>query len=462
MAVGYLLLTLAVCAYEACRIRRSGPDVVTVFISLFVLQCCLPGIVIFACLPFVDPLEPTGTPAFDRILSSVDLPAAFLVLTLTAWFVFFFYAFTEAMRIFLKRVAAPLPSNSRFIISGAAPRLVGLLACGLALTLVSFWLLGQTLLERYANLILFRQYSEDIERNLLTTYSFSLTQSWAWLSVPALFVVSEVRRRGLAWYFCLACAITFAILGVSRRSIFIPILLAYLTLVMFDGRWRLKWVLAAAIPVLFWVGFGKEIFSVAATGGAFEQVGERYSNVASALTRSASDIGITLLESLGTINLLDLEPRFGVDHLLSFLRRIPVNWFGWEPDLPVRMVRLSTEAFGMAEDQDIPPGLFGQMWLDFGVFGPIFWALLFSLQMGIIQRVFVATIITRQAAAAFTLVTFMVALPLNSGSFDFTFNVDMFALLLAIWFTFRLVRVRIADVAARTGCHPPVTRSLNR
>jgi hypothetical protein len=446
LAVGYALLTVAICRYEAQRIRASGPDMVTLFISFFVLQCCLPGLVIFACLPFAHPLYPTDNAAWDRILSRLDLPAALLVLGLTAWFVFFFYAFTALMGIVLRRLGMHLPRGSRFLVCGAATRLLGVVTLGTVLTLVSFWLIGDTLVERYANLILFRQLSEDVERNVLNAYAFSLTQSWLWLTVPALFVISETRGRGVWWYLCLGCGIALAVLSVSRRSIFIPILLAYLTLVSFDGRWRVKWILAASIPLLLWVGYGKEFFGAMVSGGSLEQVGERYSTVASASIRTASEIGITLVESWGSINLLDLDPRFGVDHLLSFLRRIPVGWFGWDPGLPTRIVRLSTEAFATPEDLDIPPGLFGQMWLDFGVLGPIVWALIFAFQVSIVQRVFALTIVTRQAAAALALITFIVALPLNTGSFDFTFSVDIIVLVLAILLTFKLVRVRVAHV----------------
>ena len=54
VSLGYLLLTIAVGAYEAQRIRVTGPDSISVFIVLFAVQCCLPGIVIYACLPLVD------------------------------------------------------------------------------------------------------------------------------------------------------------------------------------------------------------------------------------------------------------------------------------------------------------------------------------------------------------------------------------------------------------------------
>lgn len=446
MAAGYALMTVAVCGYEAHRIRASGPDVITVFISLFVLQCCLPGLVIFAWLPFADPLHPTDNLDLDRILTALDFPAALLVFGLTGWFVSCFYGLTALMGVLLRRIATLLPPGSHFVVQVAGTRLLGVLALGAALTFVSFWLLGDTLIERYRNLILIRELSEDVQQTSLNAYAFALMQSWGWLSVPALFVVFETRGRGALWYLCLSCAIAFALLSASRRAIFIPIILAYLTLVLFDGRWRLKWLVAASVPVLVWVGFGKEILSTIASGGALEAVGDRYANIAGAVIRTASEVGWTLTESWGSINLLDLDPRFGVDHLLSFLRVIPFRWFGWDPGLPTRIVRLSTSAFATPEASDIPPGLFGQMWLDFGVFGPIFWGLIMALQVSIVQRVFSLTIVTRQAAAVFAVVTFIIALVLNTGSFDFTFSLDVLVLLLVIFLTVRLVRVRLTHV----------------
>ena len=452
MAVGYASLTGVVCVYEARRIRASGPDVVTVFISIFVLQCCLPGVVVFASLPFADPLNPTGHIDFDRILARLDLPAALLVLGLTGWFVFFFYTLTALMSVLLRRLGMQLPRGSHFVVRVAAMRLVGVLAFGTALTFVSFWLLGDTLVERYRHVILIRELSEDVEITSLNAHAFALMQSWGWLSVPALFVIQETRGRGVLWYVCLGCAIAFAILSASRRAIFIPILLAYQTFLLFDGRWRLKWILAASIPVLVWVGFGKEILSTIASDGGLEAVGGRYSTIASAVIRTATDMGITVMESWGTINLMDLDTRFGVDHLLSFFRVIPFHWLGWDPDLPTRVVRLSTAAFSTSTESDIPPGLFGQMWLDFGVFGPLFWAFIFAVQVSFLQRIFSMTIVTRQAAAGFVLITFVISLALNSGSFDFTFSLDILALLLAMLLTFKLVRVRLthANSCART------------
>jgi hypothetical protein len=448
VSIAYALLTAAICVFEARRIRTTGADLISVFVALFVLQCCLPGIVIFAALPLVSPLEPTETQAFDRIYTATDVSAALLVFGLTAWTVVLFYAFTAMNGKLMRRFVAHLPSGSMLVLYSYPTRLLIALFLGFILSCVSFYLIGDTLVERYANLILLRAYSEEVERNTLNAYAFSLTQSWAWLSVPALFVMFERRGRRLSWLLCILFAVAFAVLGVSRRAIFIPIVLIYLTLVVYDGRWRGKVLLAAALPVVFWVAFGKEIFSAIAFGGTVGEVTSRYESMATGALRAATEIGITVVESLGSINLLDLAPRYGVDHLLSVLRRIPVGWFGGDLELPKRIVRVSTEAFASPDDQDIPPGLFGQMWLDFRVFGPIVWAFVLSLQVSLVQRVFALTVRTRQATAAFVLVVFIIALPLNTGSYDFTFSVDIFAVMLVLLLTFRFAAVRIPAVGS--------------
>jgi hypothetical protein len=442
-----VLLTLAVGAFEARRIRGRGPDAISVFIVLFLVQCCVPGIVIYACLPLVDPDSPTEVGAIDRIYAAADVSAALLVLGLTAWFIFFFYAFAALNARLLGRFGTHTPRTLRLVITGSPLRLVIVLTCGLVLSLASFYILGSSMSERYINLILFRAGLQHGEENLLNAWGFALTQTWTWLSIPALFVIYERYGRGLLWWGCLLFLLIFVILGVSRRALFIPIVLIYLTLVLFDRRWRVKWLLAGAIPILIWIAFGKELFGVVAFHRSFGDVLGRYETVAASFLRAASEIGLTIVESLGSMNLLSLPPRFGVDHLLSVLREIPTS-HRWLGDLPPRIVRLSTEAFATPVDEDIPPGLFGQMWLDFRILGPLAWGLLLSAQMSIVQHVFARTVRSRQAVALFVLITFVVALPLNTGSYDFTFNYDIYALALCILLTFKLQGVRLPTISS--------------
>jgi len=440
VSLGYILLTLVVGVFEGRRIRASGPDTITIFIVLCVVQCCLPGIVIYACLPLVDPTSLTGVAAFDNMLAASDVTTAFLVLGLTAWFVLFFYGFAALSGRLLRRLSGGRPDGSLSVAAGSPPRLMILLTLGLALSLASFYVLGGSLTERYVNLIFFRAGSQEGEENLVNAYGFALTQTWAWLSVLALFVIFERRGRRLGWFLCLAFLCVFVLLGVSRRALFIPLLLAYLSLVLFDHRWRLTWLSAAAIPILAWVAFGKEIIGSVAFGGSWSDVIGRYETIPESALRAASEIGLTILESLGSINLLDLPPRFGVDHLLSVLRQIPTSHL-WLGALPPRMVRLSTAAFASASAEDIPPGLFGQMWMDFRIFGPVVWGLFLGVQMSLVQLAFARTIRTRQTTALFVLLTFIVALPLPTGTYDFTFSIDIYVLVLCLFLTFRFIRV---------------------
>jgi hypothetical protein len=447
VSIGYGLLTGAVASYEARRIRATGPDSITVFIVLFAVQCCLPGIVIYACLPLIDDPAPTDIDAFDRIFAAADVPAALLILGLTAWFVFFFYVFAALGGRLLRRLLGPAPNARRLVFTGSPLGLLIVLTFGLTLSVASFYVLGSSTIERFTKLILFRAGDKNVQGSLLNAYGFALTQTWAWLSVLALFVIYERRGRRLLWFVCLLFLIIFAVLGVSRRALFIPLLLIYLTLVLFDHRWRLRWLLAAAIPMLLWIAFGKELIGVVAFDRTLTDVAERYESFSASFLRAASEIGITVVESLGSINLLDLPTRFGVDHLLSPLRQIPTSHY-WLGILPDRIVRLSTEAFSTPDAEDIPPGLLGQMWLDFRVFGPIVWGLLMGVQMSIVQYAFAQTVRTRVAIGLFTLITFVVALPLNTGTYDFTFSIDIYALTLCIFLTFRLIRVRLPTAAA--------------
>jgi len=83
------------------------------------------------------------------------------------------------------------------------------------------------------------------------------------------------------------------------------------------------------------------------------------------------------------------------------------------------------------------------MWLDFRVIGPVVWGFIFAAQVSVVQSLFAATVRTRQATAAFVLATFVVALPINSGSFDFTFSVDIIAVMVFLLLTFKFVQVRL-------------------
>jgi hypothetical protein len=467
MNYGYLLVSLAYVAFvvavylfESHRTRRKGVDTISLFLALFVLQCCAAGVVIYALWPYVDPNAATGVEAFDRILRATDVVTALLVLFLTVWFAIFFYVGCAFGRLILPRPVSEPRDHNVIVMVVKQKRLLVVLAGGLALTLYSFLQLGDNLMASYTNLILYRNEAAEIERNALNANAFALTQTWSWLTVVAIFCVLE--WRGWRWLssVCLAAAVAFALLGVSRRALFLPVLMIYLTLVLYSGRWRVRWIVVGAVPLVLLIAFGKHILGAVAYDVTVETIVESYESWMSALLRTATDIGITIVESLGTLQFLDIGLRLGTDHFLSILQRFRLRSLGFDFDFPERIVRISTAAFADAGAQDIPPGLLGQMWLDFGVVGPLIWGLAFGLQMSVIQFFFERTRRTRQAAAVFMLLVFVVALPLNTGSFDFTFSVDIIALVAVLLWCVRFRRQRLPQVrsVAKARAHLTLDR----
>lgn len=450
VSLAYVVFAIAIYLFESRRTRGKGVDTISLFLFVFVLQCCIAGAAIYGLLPYVDPDAATGVPAFDRILRSLDLTTALLVFFLTVWFAVFFYVGCEFGRAIL--LSVPLRSllerrdHVMAVMTVRKGPLLVILAIGLALTLYSFSQMGDDLVSRYAQLALFRGFEGEIERNALNANAFALTQAWSWLTIAAIFCVFE--WRGWRWLLpvLVAAAVTFALLGVSRRALFLPLLLIYLMVVLYGGRWRIRWIIAGAVPLLLVVAFGKSALTAVAYEGTVETVAESYQSWASALLRAATDIGVTIVESVGTLQYLDIDFRWGMDHLISMVQILPEQSLGLDFDYPERIVRISTEAFDGADAQDIPPGLIGQMWLDFGAVGPIIWGLVFGLQMSVIQFFFERTRRMRQSSAVFVLLVFVVALPLNSGSFDFTFSVDIIALAAVLLLCVRFRREQLTQL----------------
>src|SRR5262245_8614666 len=91
VSLAYMAFTVAVYLFESHRTRRKGVDTISLFLALFVLQCCAAGAAIYALLPYVDSEAATGVPALDRILRSTDVVTALFVLFMTVWFAIFFY-----------------------------------------------------------------------------------------------------------------------------------------------------------------------------------------------------------------------------------------------------------------------------------------------------------------------------------------------------------------------------------
>ena len=451
MSYGFLLVSLAyvlsavvVGLFELRRTRLNGIDVISLFVALFMLQCCFSAATIYGLLPFLDPQNPTNVYAFDKILSQLDVPTAWLVFVLSAGFLLFFYVGCSLGRAALAHFASP--SSEVLLISVNRGRILAVLGVGLALTMYSFMLLDDTMVGRYINLILLRSNDPQVERTALNANAFSLTQTWSWLSIVAIFCVVESRWRRLLLPPLLIVAVLFAVMGVSRRALFLPLLMAFLIVVLYRNRWNLRWIAMAALPLIVWVAFGKNLIASLAYDVSFETVAGTYHSWQSAVTRASSDVGITVVESVGTVGMIDIPPRLGEDHVLSMMRIFPERTLGFEVDYPERIVRISTTLLDDPDAADLPPGLMGQMWLDFRLAGPILWGIAFGLQMSIVQWLFERTRCTRQSSAIFVVLAFIVALPLNTGSFDFTFSVDTIGISVALIMCIKVGRARLVGV----------------
>jgi hypothetical protein len=436
----YLGLAFVIVAVELRRSGKLKMDVLGAFILIVALQCVLPGVGIYALLPLSKRGEATGMYVFDRIYTFADATSAYLVFTLTAAFVFFCYVGALTTFRLLEERFGKAAEAPKCELQVSTPGLVGTITLGLIFTAVAFQSMGDNFIQRYANLVLLRSVAIEIEQTALASNALALAQAWSWLTVVALFAVGQIRGRTILWYACFVMLLVFAFFGVSRRAIFLPILFAYLTLVMSDGKWRIGKLVTVGLVVLPVVAFGKEILATISRGGNPDQVEQTYATLVSAGMRTSTDIGITITESLGTISMMDMSPRLGVDHAMSALQRIPDGALGLDFEFPERIVRASTATFADEWTVDIPPGLLGQMWLDFQVFGPLIWGMALGLQIGMLQYLWARLKASRQSAAVLFLLTFIVALPINSGSYDFTFSVDIILVIVVLLFTVRLRR----------------------
>ncbi len=454
LAGAYIALTVVLWWFEHRRSRENGVDPITVFMVVAGLQTCLAGAGIFAILPFVGS-DATGTEAFDRIYFLADPETGWLVFCLTAWFFVWFYVGCVLGRAVPDSLLGEPDRTPELALGVHSSRLIAAVMLGAGSSLGLFLLLGDTMVDRYANMILLRSQAGGVARTAFSSNAFVLTQTWSWLSVVLVLAVREVRGRGLVWGLCIGTAVFLAILGVSRRALFLPLLLAYLTMVMWDGRWRARWIVAGVLPLGVLLAYGKSVFAAIAFNATLQDVAGTHESWANAMLRASSDLGITIAESIGSIAMLDLGPRLGVDHLLSIGRRFPDGMLGIAIDFPERMVRVSTAAFAGNNALDIPPGLMGQMWLDAGPFGPVFWGLFLGLQVGVLQGCFRRTRRTLQACSVFALLVFVVALPVNTGSLDFTFSVDIAVLCLVIWACTSYRRVRSAGDSRGASVYRP-------
>jgi hypothetical protein len=451
-AMGYIALAFGVTTFEKYRTKRLGVDEFTVVTFFILLYLLIPGAAIHIIFALSDSDLTLGNSFFDRVYGNFSLLVAFLVLASTALFVF---GFITSSGVVLKKESKYNYAPKK-IITVRKHTSVIIIFLMFGIVLYFFWSLGGSIAERYARLILFRAQDESVVRDAFSANAFSLTQTVAWLS--SAFSVWALRSKKFVLFviFFGLAIISGAIMG-SRRGVMFPMILMYFCYSIYRKSWHM-WKILPIVPfAVLWIAFGKELIGSTAYGTETQQILSSYGNFWTLLLRAFSEIGISQVQSFATLQIIPTEFRFGIDHFLSVARRFPDGMLGLDIDWPERIVRISTTAFVDSEAADIPPGLIGQAWLDLPIFGPLLWGFAIGVQVRLLKRWSSKYIDNASKAVVVTLLSFIIALPINTGSFDFTFSVDIIFLVIVISACFRTRRHQ-AVTLSEASIEPSVTR----
>lgn len=424
VSVSYLVFMAFIIAIEHRRVRRQNKfDFLTLFWIMFILQAVVPPLIVTAILGLHGNMVSTGVGFYDRVLRAIDPSVAFGTLLLSV----LFWATVCASWFALKKpyIGREWGRNYRFAQTLMVRRWIVVMTFGVVLM---FFLLDTAGggITAFENLVLLRggTLAGWSIASLHVFYGF--TQAFAFISVLGV-ARYAARRNYLRMTGCLALALFFGVMTVSRRAILLEFVLLYFAYVLLAQRLRLKYLFIIGLLSLPIVLFGKTALNVFSATGVFSLSGivnaAPEQNAWTALLRIFADIGRTVTDSWATFLYLNLPPRFGVDHILSLVRLFNGNTLGLNLNLPERIVRISTAAFISPLSQDEPPGLMGQMWLDFRVFGPLVWGVTLAFQLATLQRIYNRCRKTPEVVALYAVLLYMVSLVINSGSYDFTFSV---------------------------------------
>lgn len=434
VSAGYLLFFVLIVGVERRRVRHQNKyDFLTLFWVLFVLQAIIPPLIVTAILGFHGNQADTDVGLYNRILHDLTPSVALGTLMLSV----LFWIVVCASWFALKKayIGRELSANYRFTQTLMPFRWITLMICGIVLMLYLVSILGGGL-SGFERVVLLRIGAlTDISGTAIHVF-FGLTQAFAFIAVLGI-VRYGARRDYLRMTACVVVALFFGAMAVSRREVLLQFVFLYFTYVLLVNRLRLTYLLIIGIMCVPILLYGKNALNFFSATGTFSISGviawAPQHDLYSSILQICSDIGRTVTDSWATLLYLNLPPRYGVDHMLSLVRMFNGNTVGLNLDLPERIVQISTVAFRQTTwvpGSDEPPGLMGQMWLDFRAFGPIIWGLTITFQLATLQRIYNRCRKTPEVVALYVILFYVVTLVINTGSFDFTFSYDWVVLVL--------------------------------
>ena len=418
-------------------------DLLSVFIAIFSVQVILPGIFIPLLIYIGSGRVDVNNFFIDRVYHELLPEFVWLSAVLAMFFVLFLYIgfFIASKNNYFKNFNPNLHLSASYI----RYSIVITLGIASSYTLLNS-LSNDDFLSQYSQLILIRALDTSVadSRNFLVANLFSLTQTFSIVSIVGIFIVIDKKFK---FQLILLIIIIFIIayLGLmtgSRRGIAIQFFLIYIVYCIYSNKWHISLLLIMSIiffPILI---FGKEYLAQVSLGFAPDDISYNADSqsLLVALLSGFSSLGITLNSSWATFMFIDMPYRFGFDHIVAALRFLPLGSLGVDEDAlyPTRIVRVATEIFLGKEELDIPPGILGQMWLDFGFLGPVLWGITYGLSIACLQVIFEKYKNNLANISLFVIIIFIFALPLNTGSFDYNFSVDVFFLFVALIFIFKI------------------------
>jgi hypothetical protein len=312
-------------------------------------------------------------------------------------------------------------------------REVLLVYCCIAVLFLFFWSgLGYSFSERYMQLKVMRTFERtDISSFQANVFSL-IYASLIFTTLMAFGVCGRLHRLiklGL-WLFILL----LGFLCASRRALIIPLLLTYLATVLHGKLFYIRKLSIGMFVCILWIMFGKEIIGGYDKNYIFAQI----KNLPGVIFRISADMGMSYVSSLATVQQIDIPMRFGVDHFYSFCRRMPHLIIGVDRDFPDRIVRTTTALLVGPREDDVPPGLLGQAWLDFRLGGGGIYGLAFGILLGLFDG-FLKYIRNSQWKIIFSIViVFLLSSFIQTGSLDYLLGIETFMLALLVLFSFRL------------------------
>jgi hypothetical protein len=441
VSVGFLIVLILTIIYEKKREKKQGIDPLAVFILLFSLNITTPAILIHSILSIDNNIQ-TGIKIWDNILKEASGTDAIFALIIATLFTISLYCFSLVNNSINKKSIKYNIEVNKVILE----LFIFVMVILIGSYLITFEL---NLSELYKRLIQLRAYADSKSYNSIYILIICLVQATLWISVMHSYVYyNRNKLQNIINY----VAIVFLIfVSANRRSIIIPLLLLFIFNSITIKKWsinKLLMIFAILVPIIC---LGKDLQSSVANDN--DTAITKTSYLSSAL-KTMVYIGSSYVESLGTIHLIDIPVRMGKDILFSPISMIPhgdnISPLSGIIEFPKRIVRFSTETFAAPDEQDIPPGALGQMWLDFRFLGPVFWAFFYTVQISFLEFLNRKLYDSKVKSGILGLLTFMVALPLNTGSLDYTFSIDIITIVCILFVCARLKRSYLAEVDS--GC----------